>query len=241
MRGARRLTTVESSRDDNALARAVPCDSPLHRLTGFERISSSKLYPRGAVLFVEGQTVRGVHVLCTGRAKVSISSADGRKVIMRIARAGDVLGLDAALTGHAHEATAEMLEPGRIDFVSRQDFLSLLERQKGFGLNLVRALSKELSECVEHARLLLLSGSAVEKLAGLILKWSRDFGERTTGGTRLQILLTQEEIAQIIGASRETVTRVFSTLKQKQIIRVNAGAMVIRNNAALALLVQRSP
>jgi CRP/FNR family transcriptional regulator len=185
------------------------------------------------VLFSEGHVARGVYVLCTGSAKISICSADGKKLILRVAKPGDVLGLYAGLTGRPYEATAELLEPSRVSFVSRQ-----IASQEAFGLGLVQVFSEQFSEFVDHARLLLLSESATEKLARLILKWSRDFGELTAGGIRLQILLTQEEIAQIIGSSRETVTRLFSALKRQQIIRVHGGAMVIRNSAALASLAQ---
>jgi CRP/FNR family transcriptional regulator, cyclic AMP receptor protein len=179
-------------------------------------------------------------VLCTGSAKISICSSDGKKLIMRIAKPGDVLGLYAGLTGRPYAATAELLEPGQVSFVSRRNLVGLIASQGAFGRGLVQLFSKQFSEFVDHARLLLLSESATEKLARLILKWSRDFGELTTGGIRLQILLTQEEIAQIIGSSRETVTRLFSALKRQKIIRVNGGAMVIRNSAALASLAQLS-
>ena len=219
----------------------LPSSSPLRAIPGIERVIRSRNCPRAAVLFVEGHAALGVYVLCTGSAKVSICSADGKKLIMRIARPGDVLGLYAGLTGRPFEATAEMLEPGRVSFVSREDLLKLIGRQEALGLGLVQLCSKQFSEFVDHARMLLLSESATEKLARLILKWSRDFGELTTGGIRLQILLTQEEIAQIIGASRETVTRLFSALKREQIIRVHGGAMLIRNRAALASLAQLSP
>jgi len=84
----------------------------------------------------------------------------------------------------------------------------------------------------------LLSESALEKLARLIVRWGRDFGERTSEGIRVKLLLTQEEIAQIIGASRETVTRLFSALKRDKIISVNRDSMWIRDNEALAALAQ---
>lgn len=225
----------------NAFEAVLPLKSPLRALAGIERVVRSRHCSRSTVLFGEGHAARGVFVMCTGSAKVSICSADGKKLIMRIARPGDVLGLYAGLTGRPFEATAEMLEPGRVGFVSRQDLLGLIGRQEAFGLGLVRLFSEQFSEFIDHTRMLLLSESAIEKLARLILKWSRDFGELTTGGIRLQILLTQEEIAQIIGASRETVTRLFSVLKREQIIGVRGGSMLIRNSAALASLAQVSP
>lgn len=223
----------------SAVESPLPLNSPLRAITGIERVVHSRRLARGAVLFSEGHAARGVYALCSGSAKVSICSADGKKLIMRIARSGDVLGLYAGLTGRPFEATAEMLEAGRVCFVSRHDLVELISRQEAFGLGLVQLFSEQFSEYVDHARLLLLSESATEKLARLILKWSRDFGELTAGGIRFRVLLTQEEIAQIIGASRETVTRLFSALKREQIIGMRAGSMVIRNREALASLAQQ--
>lgn len=237
MMEARRAVAGNGS-GENTLARTLPADSPLRAIAGIERMSYSKLYPRSAVLFNEGHEARGVHVLCSGSAKISICSADGKKLIMRIAKPGDVLGLYAGLTGRPYEATAEMLESGRVSFVSRQNLLDMIARQEPSGMGLVQVFSEQFSEFVDHARLLMLSESASEKLARLIVKWGRDFGELTAGGIRLQILLTQEEIAQIIGSSRETVTRLFSALKRKQIIGIKGSAMVIRNSAALNSLAQ---
>lgn len=236
MRGTKQQTEGEDDGVDNGKALALPCTSPLHAIPGFERISQRKIYPKGSVLFVEGHAARGVYVVCAGRAKLSMTSAEGRKLILRIARPGDLLGTHAALTGESYEATAETLAPCRIDFISRKDLLGLLDRQKSFGLALAVAISKEFTEFVEHARVLLLSVSASEKLARLLLRLSDEFGERTTTGIRLQTLLTHEEIAQMIGASRETVTRSLNMLKRKRIIRANNADLLIRNRAALATL-----
>jgi|SRR4051812_6577754 len=217
--------------------RVLPFNSPLRAIPGIDRVSRTRIYPRGAVVFHEGDLARGVYVLSSGRAKVSISSADGRKLIMRIARSGDVVGLYAGLTGRPFEATAEMVEGGRVDFISRTDLLNLMEQQP-LNSDLVEMFSRQFSEFVDHTRMLLLSESALEKLARLIVRWGRDFGERTSEGIRVKLLLTQEEIAQIIGASRETVTRLFSSLKRDQIIRVKRDALWIRNSEALAAIAQ---
>jgi CRP/FNR family transcriptional regulator len=221
--------------------RVLPFNSPLRSVPGIDRVRRSRIYPRGAVVFREGNIAHGVYVLSSGRAKISISSADGRKLILRIARGGDILGLYAGLTGRLFEATAEMVEGGRVDFIARQDLLNLLGRQNGSNLGLLEVFSRQFSELVDHTRIIALSESALEKLARLIIRWSQDFGERTGDGIRLRILLTQEEIAQIIGASRETVTRLFSVLKRDEIISVKREVIWIRNSAALASLAQLSP
>src|SRR6266550_7182348 len=128
--------------------RVLPFNSPLRAIPGIDRVSRSRIYPRGAVVFHEGNIARGVYVLSSGRVKVSISSADGKKLIIRIAKAGDVLGLYAGLTGRPFEATAEMVEGGRVDFISRTDLLDLMGRQ-AFSSDLVEMFSRQFSEFVD--------------------------------------------------------------------------------------------
>src|SRR5437763_1688809 len=110
--------------------RVLPFNSPLRAIPGIDRISRSRIYQRGAVVFHEGNIARGVYVLSSGRAKVSISSAEGKKLIIRIAKAGDVLGLYAGLTGRPFEATVEVVDGGRVCFISRTDLFKLMGRQQ---------------------------------------------------------------------------------------------------------------
>ena len=86
------------------------CNLPEAALRAFDAVKFSTLYPKGALLFVEGQAPRGVYVLCAGRAKLSTSSGDARVIITQIAGPGEVLGLCAALSGESYEGTAETLK-----------------------------------------------------------------------------------------------------------------------------------
>jgi CRP/FNR family transcriptional regulator len=174
-----------------------------------------------------------VYILCEGRAKVSVASAEGKTLVLRIAEVGDLLGVNAVLMGKPAGATVETLERCRIDFVSREDFLKLLERDKRAYLGVAHALSEKLSGVMDHARLLLLSESAAEKLARLLVKWCDDHGKRTAHGIRINSDLTHEEIAQMICASRETVTRLLADFKRKQIVSLGDNAIFIRNRKAL--------
>ena len=237
---ADKQTEADDSDVENGQALTLPCISPLHAIAGFDSLSRRKVYPKGSVLLVEGHVARGVYVLCAGRAKLSITSAEGKTMIVRIARPGDLLGIHAALAGQSYEATAETLGPCRVDFISRKDLFALLDRQKASGVGLAVVVSKEFTEFIEHARMLLLSVSATEKVAQLLLRLGDEFGERTSTGIRLQTFLTHEEIAQMIGASRETVTRSLNMLKRKRLIRARNGDVMIRNRAALAAIAQAS-
>ena len=236
MRGAKKQIEPEDRVVESGQALALPCASPLHAIPGFERVSKRKIFDKGAVLFTEGHSARDVYVVCTGRLKLSMTSAEGRKLIVRIARPGDLLGIHAALSGQSYEATAEALTPCRIDFISRKDLLVLLERQRSYGLSVAVAISKDFTDFFADARGLLLSISAAEKLARLLLRLADKFGRRTTNGVSFKTLLTHEEIAQMIGVSRETVTRSLNTFKRNRVIRTGEGGVVILNRVALAAL-----
>ena len=216
----------------------LPCDSLMREVREFDDVKLIKYYPRGAVLFVEGQRPHGVYLLCEGRARVSISSKEGKTLVLRIAQPGDLLGLNSAITGRPYEATAAALENCRIDFVSRADFTKLIERSNTARAGVSQALGNELSEVIERARSLLLSRSAAEKLARLLLKWCDELGKPSPQGIRLNHGLTQEEIAQMICASRETVSRLLAELKRKKIVRLNVTDIFVHNRAALELIAQ---
>lgn len=210
-----------------------PCNSPISEVRGLDNVKVSKYYPRGSVLFVEGQQPRGVYVLCEGRAKVSIASSEGKTLVLRIAQSGDLMGIIATLTGQPYGATAETLERCRIDFISRADLLKLLERDKKAYLGVAQSLSNKLTRLVEHTRLLFLSQSSSEKLARLLVRWCHELGKRTPQGIRISSGLTHEEIGQMICASRETVTRVLSEFRRKQIISLAGNAIFVHNRKAL--------
>ena len=229
------LTAIEHDEAANGSASKIPCDSPLNEIRGLDHLKVRKSYPRGTLLFAEGQKPRGIYVICEGRVKVSIASADGRTLVLRIAKPGDVLGINSVLSGRPSEATVETLGRCQMDFVSREDLQELLKRDRNACLSVAHALGNKLTGVVGHARLLFLSQSAAEKLARLLVRWCEESGKRTPEGTRIEFRLTHEEIAQIICSSRETVTRLLADLKRKQIVSWSDNAIFIRNRKALDL------
>jgi CRP/FNR family transcriptional regulator len=227
---------LEDNEGSNGSAAQVPCDSRISEVRGLDNLKLSGYYPRGSVLFVEGQRPRGVYVLCEGRAKVSIASAEGKTLILRIAQPGDLLGINATLTDRPYGATVATLEGCRIDFISREDLVKLLDRDKRACLGVAQALSRKLSGVIEHTRLLFLSQSASEKLARLLVRWCDELGKRTAQGVQINSGLTHEEMAQMICASRETVTRVLGDFKRKHIVSLVGNAIFVRNRKALESL-----
>jgi CRP/FNR family cyclic AMP-dependent transcriptional regulator len=212
------------------------CELPKPTLEELERIKYASAYPEGAVLFVEGQSARGVYILCSGRVKLSTTSRDGKTLILRIAQAGEVLGLHATVSGKPYELTAETLQPCQLDFVKRDDFLRFLHNHGDACLHAAQHLSQNCEDAYEMIRSLGLSHSVSEKLARLLLEWASE-GESTKDGIRIKVSLTHEEIAQLIGTSRETVTRVLSEFREKQFAQLRGSTLLIRNKTGLERLI----
>lgn len=215
----------------------LTCDALSQLFPGVEDIKLTSIHPRGSVLFAEGQRAEGVYLLRSGRAKVSISSAEGKKVILGVEQAGVLLGVNSILKDVPHNVTIETIERCQVDFVSRSDFMKLLDKSESAIVGVARTLGKELSNVVEHVRSLLLSQSAAEKLARLLLKWCDEQGEVGPEGIRVNPGLTHEEIAQMICASRETVTRLFAEFRKKDIVSFAGNAIFVRDQKALESMV----
>jgi CRP/FNR family cyclic AMP-dependent transcriptional regulator len=212
------------------------CDLPKGSLEELEKVKYASAYPQGAVLFVEGQAPRGVYIVCGGRVKLSTTSREGKTLILRIAQAGEVLGLHATVSGKPYELTGETLQPCQLDFIRRDDFLRFLQHHGDACLNAAQHLSQNCQDAYEMIRSLGLSHSVGEKLARLLLEWASD-GETTKDGIRIKISLTHEEIAQLIGTSRETVTRVLSEFREKKFAQLRGSTLMIMNRPGLEKLV----
>jgi CRP/FNR family transcriptional regulator len=213
------------------------CALPEGALLAFDAIAFSNVYPSGAVLYAEGQPPRGVFILCRGAVKLSISSGDGKTLITRIAQPGECLGLSSVLTGHPYKASAETIEPSQVNFIEHDAFLRFVHEHTEAGANTSRQLSAECEADADHIRALGLSHSAAEKLARLLLSWAAESGRPSDAGTRVQLLMTHEDISQLIGTSRETVTRLLKEFREKKIISIKGSSLTIHNNEALEALV----
>ncbi len=206
-------------------------------LRPFSAASRLGTYPSGAVLFVEGQMPRGAFVLCSGKVKLSTTSREGKVLILKVAEAGEVLGLSATISGTCYELTAETAMPCHINFVEREAMLRLMEKSGEMGSHAAQALSREFQSVYRDIHELVLARSSAGKLARLLLSWSPGHERTATSSeVRVRAAMTHEEMAQMIGASRETVTRLLSELKKKELIRLEGSTLVIRNRTALEAL-----
>lgn len=205
-------------------------------LEGLDHIKHATAYPEGAIIFVEGQIPRGVYILCQGRAKLMTTNSDGRSLIVKIAQPGDILGLHAVVSGKPYELAVETLQPSQLAFIGRDDFLRFLKSHGDACLQAATQLSQECQSAYDVIRSIALSHSVSEKMARLLLQWSTD-AKVVDGAIRLKLSLTHEEMAQLIGTSRETVTRTLSQFKKQRVLELTGSTLIIRNKAALEHMV----
>ncbi|MGA7078705.1 MAG: Crp/Fnr family transcriptional regulator [Terriglobales bacterium] len=211
------------------------CNLPTSALQRLNEIRSTAIYPKSAMLFIEGQQPRGVFVLCTGKAKLSTSSSEGKTVITKISEAGDVLGLSATVSNRPYEVTAEMIEPGQANFITRDALMQFMREYGEVAVRVAEQLSRNYYTAYEGIRTLGLTSSPAERFAKLLLEWSNtsNYGDPA----QVKLTLTHEEIAEIIGTTRETVSRLFSQFKKKQLLQLKGATLTIRSRAALEKMV----
>jgi len=202
----------------------------------FDQVRHASVLPRGAVIVVQGESPRRIFMLCQGQVKLSTASHDGKSFILRIANTGEVIGMDAVVTGMPFAFTAETMQPSRLNFVSREDFLHFLKGHGDAALRAAQQLSHHCHEAYDVVRSIGLSHSASGRVAKFLLAAATD-GSVTRGVLHAQLALTHEEISQLLGTSRETITRTLAEFRRKDIAHLKGATLTIHNKPALERLV----
>jgi CRP/FNR family transcriptional regulator, cyclic AMP receptor protein len=213
---------------------------PLGRGRGtlFAKLKSSNrptVYSKGAILFKEGEAPAGVYVVMDGRVKISVNSAQGKVLVLGFYGPGTILGLAAAILGRTHATTAEALSPTGVVFVSRKEFVREIQGDVTAARQVAELVSEACYFILSKMAAVELSQSAGQKLARCLLGLlGHNVRESENAHTKLD--LSQEVIAQMVGLSRETVTRLLSQLRRRGVLDWNRSAVVVRDRAALEKL-----
>ena len=192
-----------------------------------ESVKSIVNLPKHAKLLEEGQIPEGIFVLLHGSVKLFVALKGGKTLILRVVQSGEVLGLSATMSSRPAEYTAETLSPTQFLYVPRKDFLALLEEHPEICISVVEVLSHQLREAVNMIHYSSGSQPAVEKLADLLELWVVESGQVTERGIEFKLPLTQEEIGQMIGVSRETVSRLFAEFEEQGILELEGSRIRI--------------
>ncbi|HVY55922.1 MAG TPA: Crp/Fnr family transcriptional regulator [Thermodesulfobacteriota bacterium] len=193
-------------------------------------------YPRDFVLFLKGEKPRGIYCICSGRVKLSAHSPDGRGIIAGYPTAGSVIGVRAVLSGKTHDFTARTVEESQLSFIDKDDFLEVLKRNGAVCMKLAESLCEELSKAYTDIKNAALAGPE-ERLASLLLRLCEEFGEPTPEGIVINLGVSQDEMAELAGMSRRTLTRALKKLRKMDLIECGRRKTLVRSKTGLESLI----
>jgi CRP/FNR family transcriptional regulator len=225
--GPYNLHVIDSCFDCITKADGLFCQLPQQALNDLNAIRQNSFFPRGAFLYAAGESPRGVFILCSGQAKLTATSPDGQAITLGVADRGEVLGLSNLLSNNPYLASAETLVPCQVSVISRLQFLQFMRAHTEVALRVAKHLSMELNRAWEQTLLITLAPSAQSKLARFLLSRATEQHSTLDAGVPVALNMTHEEIANRIGARRETVSRALADFCQQEVLRVNRGHIVI--------------
>jgi CRP/FNR family transcriptional regulator len=188
-------------------------------------------FKRGETIFHEGGHGFGIYCISSGKVKLSISGEDGKEQIVRLARAGDVLGYRAVLSGERYGASTFALEDTSVCFIPKATFFGCLKQDTNLSFETMKQLSNQLHKAEQ--RITLLAQRPVrERLAEALLFMLGTYGYESNGHN-IAVQLSREDIANIVGTATETAIRILSKFNRDGIIGLHGKKISIINEPGL--------
>ncbi len=204
-------------------------DVQLDDFCGLKQVSHYKKTQR---IFYEGEPNTGLFILCSGKVKLSRTSRLGRRQIVGILEPCGLLEEKDLFLGKRHSVTVEAMEDCVVSFVEKDVFLNFMQCNQPVPIQLIEHLSQEL-ELAEGKIEALTVMDAKRRLANLLLQLADRYGVTILQGRLIDLRLTREEIAEMVGTTQETVIRVFSVFKRKGLIQDFGKQIVLTNEERL--------
>ena len=191
----------------------------------FSSLCTEKRFPQGATIFAEGAPSGSIYVLESGLVKLISLSEKGQETTLHILKPGDVFG-ELLLSQEQRAFTAIVVEDALVTMIPREDFLKLLSRAPDVALNFIRVLSKRLAR-VEKGLAESSHTWSYHRLAKVLLHLSEQYGEEVSTGTLIKLRLTHEDLANLIGTTRETVTTQLNRFSQMGLLNRRARQIIV--------------
>lgn len=211
------------------------CNLSPEALVDFDKIGRLVMLPAGAVLMREQDRSDQIYMICSGQVKLSCTSKDGRSLNLKIAHAGEVLGLGAIFSTSRFEVTGEAMVPTQVKVVRREEFLAFLRHHSDACWNATQLLADEYKSAFLGARSLALQGVPA-RIARLLLDMAAAAGDGKQE-MRFNMTLTHDDIAEFASTSRETVTRTLGRFRKDELIHIRGAAVRILQPSKLEALV----
>ena len=217
------------------MLRKVPLFSSLkdEELDAINRVSFVKKYPKDMMILLADEEGDTLFIIIKGKVKITSFSENGKEVILSIMTESDFFGDMSLLDGKPRSASVVAMEDAELCLLRRDDFNRLIEQYPGIALKLLNELTSRLrraDERIESLALLDVSG----RIAGILLQLAEESGKRTPdGGVIIRSRPTHQELANMVGATRETVTRILNEMEHKNYIVMLGKSVTILNTETL--------
>ena len=194
-------------------------------------VSSHKVtnhYKKGQTIFFQGNPPMGLYCVSSGKIKITRTGNDGKEAILRIAGPGDVLGHRSLFSKEKYEATATVIEDSSICFIEKNYIYSAIQNNPSIAMSMIEKLSRDMG-VAERKSAAMFQKNARERLADLFLEFAEDYGVPLDNKIKLDIRLSRDEIASIIGSAHETVIRLISEFKEEGILELDGKTILVRD------------
>lgn len=184
------------------------------------------------VIFHEGDPATAFYLVRRGRVKIYKVAADGREQVLSILGDGQIFGDVPVFDGGPYPATAATMAATEIYQIKRDEFEEFVRRHPEVALKLLRVLGQRLRQAMALVRDLSFK-QVPHRLAGLLLKLARDNGQAVAGGTLIDLKLSRQDLAEIVGTSRETVTREIKKMEGAGMLRLEGRKIIVTDKEKL--------
>ncbi|MBT1279379.1 Crp/Fnr family transcriptional regulator [Thermoanaerobacter sp. AC272] len=197
-------------------------------LEEIHKISIIKSFKKGSIIFMEGEKGEAIYFVRSGKVKISKTSSTGKEYIIKIMEKGDIFAESVLFVGGEYPATAEAIEDSEVIVLKNQDIENLILKNSEIALSIIKLMAKRLKNVAVIIENLALRDS-IGRTASVLLTFAKERGINTKEGILLDLNLNRQDLANIVGTSRENVTRILSQLDKDGVIRLDRQRILIKD------------
>tara|TARA_R110002049_G_scaffold94527_1_gene232663 strand:+ start:827 stop:1537 length:711 start_codon:yes stop_codon:yes gene_type:complete len=219
----------------SSLMKGIFCKVSDSTLQDVSKQKVTNVFKKGQSLFIEGAHPQGIFCISNGNIKLTQQSNDGKETLVRIATNGDVLGHRSLFSDDAYHATATAIEDTRVCFIDKSFIVDMIETEPTVAMNVIEKLSRSMGKA-EHRISSMHTMNVRERLADLFIVLKQSHGINEDGRIRINLRLTREEMATLIGTAQETLIRTISEFREEGILEQDGKVLFIKDLDKLQLI-----
>lgn len=201
-------------------------------LAAINTVTIERRYKKNMIIFMEGEPGEGFHYIKSGKVKITQMATDGREHIINILGPGEVFAEVLLFNRGPYPATSVAIEDSVIGIIKNSDLENVVAENSRIALHIIQVMSKKLIHAQMKIRTLALSDT-VSRTAQVLVRLSRQYGQPVAGGVQITIDMTRQDLANLVGTTRETVSRVLSSMKKDKVIDFAEHQIIILDEKSL--------